>query len=525
MADDNILEIGEIEFRNGRKLIRDLKDEIELDYELVVPIMGTTDVVFDKLGLRYRMKKRYNSWKLSGDIGTRAKHVIDIMSKMDEETTQRDLYYAVRGAHPKNESYRGDEAYNKLIQTIIPRLEGRTEVSRESLGLVAGARGFIGGIGTFNTPSRGVVDCKAKPTINYELVEPNSSFSPGISNKLFIIEDESTASKLVKHDFPKMLEFTIMTSQGYLVRAARRFASICEGHDMRVFSLNDADTDGFTMAVQLLTLTKDSSYLGDGYRTFNNKIMGVLPRVAIELGLPSESVKNISTLDNLYNLIKGTGLLIEEFNEGLVKDRQWEIQAFSALHNRAIHAYIIECMRVGGVPAKYVPDAEEVKRTVDNSIRSMYNTESMIRNELEYAIKSKMPKIRLQIKEMLSEKLTGMTDIVTGDFDDLSYLDNLNSDEYYNSVMKKLYQHPDLTWKRTLGGLINEIISAEMNIEFDVEVDIKLTNVKITGHRKISQLEESDDKYDLYESIERKLNIPQDVCKKIREALEKYLKW
>lgn len=203
---------------------------------------------------------------LSGDRDKMVRAMLEAIVASEKITTQRNIYYTVRGAHPdwtyNGKELKDDKVYQALTGSLMEDVQLATFHTMQSLGVWAAPRGYVKGDGTITTRVRGQVPLQAMPALSFDLVDTDV-FVQSNARKIIHFEKDAGFEGLAGQDNCIMLESMFSTSQGYLVEAANKFLGDCQQkRGMNVYVVHDADPHGcFTQTAFVTPVNGDTKQI------------------------------------------------------------------------------------------------------------------------------------------------------------------------------------------------------------------------------------------------------------------------
>jgi len=471
--------------------------------------------------------------KLEPDVEKMVKAALEAIAKAKTIVDQRDVYYSIRGAHPtwtyNNYPLKSKEAYNAFVGTVMEKVQLFTDVTMQSLGVRAGPRGYILGDGTIRTPKRGLIPLRAKPALDFDLVDVGVEINTN-ARKVIHFEKSAGFEGLIAHDMPKMIEAIFSTSQGYLVESANKFLADCENRGMNLYCLHDADPHGIQMQLMYGMASKSNAYMPSEFYPRKVTLLGLFPRVAKKLGLPAEDVgathKRIA--QNLLKLVKERPEMKVELNEILSTWKQWEFQALNGLDSSAPAIYMIEALRAVNDEIKYVPKPTLIKQLIVRNIENEVN--SYVEKQIhDFAVDFLMSEIlegfKQNIRDYIGKDINEMKEQAKIE---LQKLYNMKDEDLREAVKKKLVQRPTRYWKDAIKTVVNDVLKQKFDLINEV-IEYEIPVVKSLEVKKKIQIQKPDvppvplTKDDIVDAIEDRITKKKGLRKKIRDAVESIL--
>ena len=512
-----IVEVKHVPIQQGKQILRQ-----KLNKPILVPRVRK-----ELLNGRWRAIEQCMS-KLDPEVEKMVKAAMEIIAQTNTITTQRDVYYGIRGTHPMW-TYRGmdlkeDKVYNAFTGTIMEKIQLYTGLTMQSLGVRAGPRGYIKGDGYISTPLRGTIKLQAMPALDFDLVDADVKLMTN-ARKVIHFEKDAGFSKIASGNIAKMIEAIFSTSQGYLVEAANKFLADSERRGMQVYCIHDADPHGMQMALMYGLASKNSAYMPTEFYPRKVKWLGLFPSVADKLGLPPEPIGDThkKILPNLQKIVQEHPQFKQEVETLIRRLEQWEFQALSGLSQYASPIYLIEALRVMGDEIKYVPEAEAVKDEIlDRVLREVYEFVEMEikRYAREYLEKNVLPELIKQLREKLASEIQEMEQLADRE---INRIKNVSPVSFREAVKFKLVQRPTRYWTDAVRVIVSEILSQKFDIDADINVSVNVRRASADTELTIFDLTVPTKpltKDDIVEAIEARIYRDKRLAMKIRQALE-----
>ncbi len=467
------------------------------------------------------------------DMEWLVKEVLKLAPTLNDITTQRAIYYMLRGKFP-GRSFRGNELgsdkfYDQLVGTGMEKVQLASGVTMQSLGIWAAPRGYIAGDGTISTQRRGRIPLTAQPTLNFDLADVGSRLQTN-ARKVIHFEKDAGFGGIVAGDMPKYIEAAFSTSQGQLSEAANKFLRQCEEWGLQVYSIHDADPFGAQMSLLYGLASKNNCYMADEFFPKGVKSLGFFPSIAKLLNLPPEKIDKDSAdfriFDNLNQIVQEKPEMQPEVEAMMTSMRKWEFQALNAIDERAPQIYIIEGLRAKGDEIKYVPDGENLKnRVIGEAKDSVEPTiEVAVNRAVNRALEVVKDEIETSIREAMVNDIEAFRKAAQGV---IAELESAPANDYRESVKKELVKNPADYWDTAIGRIANRSFHYDLNIEAEVEVVASVDSVKSDKVTEAMPPETPDmelTKDDIVASIERRIigQAPKrdKVVEPIRKAFE-----
>ena len=471
--------------------------------------------------------------KLEPDVEKMVRAALEAIIATKNIVDQRDVYYSIRGSHPtwtyNNYPLKSEQAYNAFVGTVMEKVQLFTGVTMQSLGVRAGPRGYITGDGSIKTPKRGLIPLRAKPALDFDLVDVGVEVNTN-ARKVIHFEKSAGFEGLIAHDMPKMIEAIFSTSQGYLVESANKFLADCENRGMRLYCLHDADPHGIQMQLMYGMASKSNAYMPSEFYPREVTLLGLFPRVAKKLGLPAEDVgathKRIA--QNLLKLVKERPEMKVELNEILSTWKQWEFQALNGLGSSAPAIYMVEALRAVNDEIKYVPEARKIKevivKKIEDDVRS-YIEEKIRDFAVDFLMSKILNEFEQNIKDYLRKDIDEMEEKAKIE---LQKLYEMSDDDLREAVKKKLVQRPTRYWTDAVRTVVNDILEQKFDLINEI-IEYTIPTVKSLEVKKKIQIQKPDvpvkplTKDDIVNAIEDRITKKMALRKKIRDAVESIL--
>ena len=512
-----IVEIKHVPVEQGKRILRQ-----KLNEPILVPRVRK-----ELLNGRWRAIEQCMS-KLDPEVEKMVKAAMEIIAQTDTITTQRDVYYGIRGTHP-TWTYRGmdlkeDKVYNAFTGTIMEKIQLFTGLTMQSLGVRAGPRGYIKGDGWISTPLRGTIPLRAMPALDFDLVDAGVEISTN-ARKVIHFEKDAGFSKIASEQIAKMIEAIFSTSQGYLVEAANKFLADSERRGMQVYCIHDADPHGMQMALMYGLASKNSAYMPTEFYPRNVKWLGLFPSVADRLGLPPEPIGDThkKILPNLQKIVQEHPQFRQEVETLVRRLEQWEFQALSGLSQYASPIYLVEALRVMGDEIKYVPKPEAVKDEIlDRLLREVYDFvgDQIRRYARRFLDEHVLPELVRQLREKLAEKIQEMEQLAERE---IGRIRAVQPSAFREAVKMKLVQRPTRYWTDAVRVIVNEILNQQFDIDADIVVNVNVRYATADTGLTIYNLTVPPrplTKNDIVEAIEGRIHRDRRLAMRIRQALE-----
>ena len=457
--------------------------------------------------------------------------LIEICAEQNLMAEQREIYYSVRGRYPnlKINDELWIDLYNNFIGNYMNKVQLIVKMPMQSFGVEAGARGSVAGEGHLILENGNRVPLNAEPKLRFELVRAGVKYT-GRGRKHIHYEKEAGFARLISGDVSKMIEAIFSTSQGYSSEAASKFIRDSEERGMKTYCLHDGDPHGIQMQMMYGVASKNNCYMTDRFYPHNVVYLGLVPTVARAIGLPPEKIDDgdRKIIPNLRVLLQEKGEFIDDINIIDEAGEKWEYQALNALHEKAPQSYMIEALRARGDEIKYVPEAEEIKKGISDSIT--VEVSNLVENSIvniadnfyESNIKADLIE---QIKNKLQNDIADFDIMMKNELPKLAAMDNTDIRE---AVKLKLVDNPRQYWDSGQYQVMKDMLSQKFEINADIKYVVDVTNA--SAKKDLSIVNPTIPakpltKNDIVDSIQRRViaQKPQrdTIVNPIRKALEK----
>jgi DNA topoisomerase VI subunit A len=521
------IEVQHLTMKEGRQLLSTM-DFAELGIPSVSPTLDT------------RWKAEFKGKFLNpGDNALFLDEVLRVVRGLSNVTTQRAVYYALRGAHPewtyKGEPL-GDAFYEHLTMWIMEKAQLKTGLTMQAMGIEAAPRGWIAGDGTLGVPRRGRVDLKNRPSLAFDIADEGVVFATR-ARKVIHFEKDAGLDALVSQDFPKYIEALFSTSSGQLTEAATKFLRMAEDKGLDLYAVHDGDPSGIQMQLMYGMASKNNCYMPSEFYPQMVRPLGFYPSIGEQLGLPPEAVsdKEDKIFNNLIALVNEKQRMFPELRRyGLgrevrviVEKRQkWEFQALNAIHESAPKIYLLEGLRVHNDEIKHVPDADSIKSSTYEAARTAAATE--VDAQLTALAQRLYEKnIKQALIEELRRDLTPDIENYRAEVDEaLSTLDDVPAENFREAVKAEIVANPAQYAADVVKRLGKRILSASFVPTATAKIEVSLSDVEadVTVIAYPPEDREPLTKTDLVNSIEQNVikasSTRNRVVLRIRQALE-----
>jgi len=475
--------------------------------------------------------------KLESEVEKMVKASLEAIEENTKITTQRNIYYSIRGAHPdwkfNGMDLREDKVYNALTGTIMEDVQLATDRTMQSLGVWAAPRGYITGDGYIYSERRGKVPLTAMPAIQFDLCEEGVTVQSK-ARKIIHFEKDAGFEGIAGHDNAVMLETMYSTSQGYPVESANKYLADCQKRGLKVYVCHDSDPHGQQMILMYGMASKNNAYMPSSFYPLPNSVipLGLFPRVALGLGLPPEDIGEThkAIIPNLLRIVEEHPDMKEDIQVFVEQNKQWEFQALNGLSPNAPPIYLVEALRVKGDEIKHVPDANEVKRTVVDDVKG----------DLQYFVEGQLDRFVTRwfeaehgLKEQIINKLKELLKKDIDEFnaqaqEEIAKLELKWENDFREAVKLELVKDPKRYWDDAARSIVNDILERKFDIEAEPKVTLELGEAKVEKEVTVTEPEVPESpltKDDIVQSIEKKMvgraEQRDKLVAKIRETLEK----
>jgi DNA topoisomerase VI subunit A len=450
---------------------------------------------------------------------------------------QREVYYRIRMDHPdwqyRDTPISSKKVYDIFVDRIMEEVQLATGVTIQGLGIRPGPRGTVFGDGDLSTPRRGFIPLKAKPTLNFDLVDEGVQIY-GHMRKHINYEKLAGFDALVEGDIATMVEASFSTSQGYMSEAASKFMADQERRGLRLYVLGDGDPHGGQIEMMYGRSSKNSAYMPDVFYPKSTKLLGLFPSIASALELPPESVKEShqSIFDNLRRLAEENPDYEDELKIIINRLEQWEWQALAGLTSdpyQAYQTYLVEALRAVEDEIKYVPPADDVKSSIIDGLKAA--EESFIRTQVEQFATDALAKAKQQIVDAVNEALKSEIEEFENDFnEELGKLEDMDADDFREAVKQRLCENPAQYADGVISGMAYDLLSERFEISAKVQAQPTVSEVSVEKSVTVDEPdvpEEPLTKNDICDAIESRIlsdrQARQGLVEKMRRAIQEKL--
>lgn len=474
-----------------------------------------------------------------GDNEKFLKEVKTIVGGLQDVTTQRAVYYALRGAHPEW-TYKGEplgqEFYDHLIGWVMEKTQLMTGHTMQSLGIWPGNRGYIAGDGTISTRIRGKAPLNSKPMMGFDMVDVGVEIETN-ATKIIHFEKEAGLDQITSNNFPKYIEAIFSTTQGQPTEAGLKFLRMAEDRGMALYAIHDGDPAGMQMHLQYGMSSKNSCYMPDEFYPKLVRPLGFYPSVGESLGLPPESIKdsedgifnNIISLANekmkMFPQLRRYGFG-KEVNVLTQQRKKWEFQALNAIHETAPKIYILEALRVHNDIIKYVPPADDIKEAVIDVAHqhALAEVEAEIDRHADRLYEAYLkPQLVAELTKRLAPNITAFDAQVVSA---MKNLEDTPSENFREEIKYRLLQNPAFYAIDVLKKLAKEILPVRFSARGSAIFSFNITalTAEVGVSTRAPQARDPITRTALVNFIEGLiLKVPADrkrITQRIRQALE-----
>ncbi|HET7713402.1 MAG TPA: hypothetical protein VFK94_03340, partial [Patescibacteria group bacterium] len=482
----DVIEIQHLPVTQGRQVLRST-DWSTLGIPSVSPVLTT------------RWQAQFKEKFLDpGESQKFLKEILDYVQTLNGITTQRAIYYAIRGRHPewtyKGEPL-GDGFYEHLVMWLMEKIQLMTGMTMQAMGIWAAPRGYITGDGTIQTATRGRAPLNAKPALGFDMADTGMLLATH-AKKVIHFEKDAGLESLTSGSFPRFVEAVFSTSQGQLTEAANKFLRECENRGMALYSVHDGDPSGIQMQLLYGMATKNNCYMPSEFYPTLVKPLGFYPSIGDALGLPPEDVtdKEDKIFDNLLDLLEGKQKnfpelrrfgLVHEVDVIVTERKKWEFQALNAIHETAPKFYLLEGLRVHGDEIKHVPSAPSIKASVVEAARSTATqaADRAVEALASDLLASAVPTLVEALKGALSTELEIFRLEVEKALRKLEAVDNEAFREY---VKRQLVASPEKYAAQIINAMGGVVLSAVFNPKASISLSYEMEEVTSTMRVDVS---------------------------------------
>lgn len=522
-----IIEVSHVSMEKGRAAL------LQIDF-------STAGIPSIKPVLDTRYRAEFSGKFLNpGENEKFLQEVRTIVSGLQDVSTQRAVYYALRGAHPewtyKDEAL-GADFYQHLIGWIMEKTQLMTGLTMQSLGIWPGNRGYLVGDGSITTRLRGKMPISSKPMLGFDMVDEGSEVETH-ATKLIHFEKEAGLDGIVSRDFPKYVEAIFSTTQGQPTESGLKFLRMMEDQGMELYAVHDGDPSGIQMQLQYGMASKNNCYMPEEFYPQLVKPLGFYPSIGEALNLPPEDVKdteeaifgNLIALANekqkMFPQLKRFGMA-REVNVITQLRQKWEFQALNAIHEMAPKIYILEGLRVHNDPIKSVPEAQDIKEALIDVARQYAEeeVESSLKKLAKHLYDTQIERELIDLlRDGCAEEIAAFTEKVDQALPRLAAVD---AHAYREEVKFRLLKNPALYAIEVLKKYAKELLAVDFDprARLETSLGVTISSVVSTVTPHPPPIHGSISKTELTNAIEQRI-IPDTktrnrVVSLIRKALE-----
>ena len=256
-------------------------------------------------------------------------------------------------------------------------------------------------------------------------------------------------------------------------------------------------------------------------------LLGLNPRIALALNLPSEHVTDVHMriVPNLRQLIEQTRPEMLEDVEIFEKQRkQWEWQSLNGLDAYAPAIYLVESLYAKGDEIKYVPSSNIIKQKIEETIKELVT--EFIKDEIEkHARNWLMDNLKPDLVQQLTSYLHSQIEAFTKKAEEeLEKLNRMNENDLREAVKLKLVKNPKQYWTDALRKVITDILAQKFKITSDIDGTVEVQQVNAEQNVTISEPEVPPkplEKIDIIEAVEKRITGKKTLIQKLRDAIQK----
>ena len=479
---------------------------------------------------RALVKKQYHP---DTDMEWLVKEILGIPSTLSDITSQRAVYYMLRGRYP-DRMFRGnalgsDKFYGQLTGDGMKYVQLASGVTMQSLGIWAAPKGYIAGDGRIYTQRRGNIPLTAQPTLNFDLADVGAKLSSN-ARKVIHFEKDAGFSNIVAGDMPKYIEAIFSTAQGQLTEAANKFLREAENQGLQIYSVHDADPFGIQMSLLYGIASKNNCYMADVFYPKKTVSLGFFPSIAKLLNLPPEKIEIDSGDHSLFGYL--TQVASERTDWASEVDtitktmNKWEFQALNAIDEKAPQIYLVEGLRARDDEIKHVPDGDQLKERVLGGIRA--DIQSKVENAIRNATDRALDTVRQEIEDSIREALTNkIAEFNSRAEEMLAQVAKIPGYNFREAVKQELVNNPADYWDTGISRVGRQSYKLEFAVDATVEViaDVNEVTANIVATPSSPKKPKQElTKDDIVASIEKRIvrQIPEreHIVTPMREAFE-----
>lgn len=515
----NVIEIKHTPVDEGKAIAKQVAQK-PLDIPSFKPeLEGRWQAIFTK------------QYKPDADIEWLVSEVLKIIPTLTDITTQRAIYYSLRGKFP-DRKFRGnilgsDKFYDQLTGDGMEKVQLATMLTMQSLGVWAAPRGYIAGDGRVFSSRRGNIPLTAQPTLQFDLAD-NARLDSN-AHKVIHFEKDAGFANLVAGDMSKYIETVWSTSQGQLSESANKFLRQAEDWGLQIYCVHDSDVFGLMMQLLYGIASKSNCFMPSEFYAQNVKSLGFFPSIANLLKLPPEKI----TSENEIRLFHNLDQMAEEHPElkpeiAILQKRKekWEFQALNAIHEKAPQIYLVEGLRAKNDEIKHVPEKDTVKQAVIHEVNSGLNM--LVSDAIDSATNKALEDIRQEVEQNIRSALANkITEFEAEMADTIKQLESTPANNFREGIKAELVEDPAIYWNQAVRRLAAKTVKAHFNAEANVIAAVEVNNVNADSNITLDTPATRQEltKNDIVASIESKILRRQadrdKVVKPIRGAFEK----
>ena len=275
--------------------------------------------------------------------------------------------------------------------------------------------------------------------------------------------------------------------------------------------------------------SKSNAYMPDSFYPTKATLLGLFPRIAEALNLPSEHVADLHmrVVPNLKKIMQETRPDMLPDAEIFEKERkQWEWQSLNGIDPYAPAIYMVEALRAKNDEIKYVPDASTIKATLQETIRRLI--EEYVNDEIEkYARNWLIDNLKDDLVTQLKTQLADDIQQFTADAErELGKLDRMTQQDLREAVKLKLVKNPKQYWTDGIRKVIADILAQRFEITATIDGSAELQDSSVDQNVTITNPEVPErplTKDDIVEAIEKKITNKRSLIQRLRQAVESVL--
>jgi len=424
------------------------------------------------------------------DMEWLVKEILKLAPTLNDITTQRAIYYMLRGKFPgktfRGNEIAGDKFYGQFTAGGMEKVQLAANLTMQSMGIWAAPKGYIAGDGTIITNRRGRIPLTAQPTLNFDLADYGTRLNSN-ARKVIHFEKDAGFGSIVSGDMPKYIEAMFSTSQGQLTEAANKFLREAENWGLQIYSIHDADPFGIQMTLLYGLASKSNCYMSDEFFPKEVKSLGFFPSIANQLKLPPEKIEKDSGDHKLFNYLEQITVekpdITPEVEIVIRTFKKWEFQALNAIDEKAPQIYIVESLRVKGDEIKHVPDGDIIKKQALQVVKDQAESvkEQAIRRAINQALEEVREQIETEIRASIADKVSEF-DLQVQDM--LDTIGKVDPKTFREAVKAELVNNPADYWDTAAVRVANRSSDLQFEVDADVEVVAEVKEVTTTSVAK-----------------------------------------